>query len=102
MMIITYIALSLLGILFALSVWANILLLKRLLFISENLDNLLYIIENYSAHLEEVYSMETFYGDATLENLLQHSKELHKDLEQFILDYEQEREEANAPSTYPN
>ena len=66
MMIITYITLSLLGILFALSVWANILLLRRLLFISENLDNLLYIIENYSAHLEEVYSMETFYGDATL------------------------------------
>ena len=41
MMIITYITLSLLGILFALSVWANILLLRRLLFISENLDNLL-------------------------------------------------------------
>ena len=100
MMIITYITLSLLGILFALSVWANILLLRRLLFISENLDNLLYIIENYSAHLEEVYSMETFYGDATLESLLKHSKELHKDLEQFILDYEQEqeREEEPAPS----
>ena len=102
MMMITYIALSLLGIFFALSVWGNILLLKRLLFMSENLDNLLYIVENYSVHLEEVYNMETFYGDATLENLLQHSKELHKDLEQFILDYEQKRETDPASTPNPN
>ena len=31
-------------------------------------------INEYEEHLERVYSMDTFYGDSTLEGLLEHSR----------------------------
>ena len=91
---IVYIALSILGVIFILSVWANIFLLKRLLFVSENLDDLLYMVTNFSLHLEKVNNMETFYGDEVLGGLLDHSKELREDLTQIISNYEYKQEAA--------
>jgi hypothetical protein len=41
------------------------------------------IIE-YEEHLERVYSMDTFYGDNTLESLLEHSRDLKKGLQDLV------------------
>jgi len=41
------------------------------------------IIE-YEEHLERVYNMDTFYGDSTLEGLLEHSRDLKKGLEDLV------------------
>lgn len=38
----------------------------------------------FSEHLDAVYKMERFYGDVTLEEMLQHTKELSKILEDFV------------------
>ena len=91
---IVYIALSTLGVIFILSVWANIFLLRRLLFVSENLDDLLYMVTNFTLHLEKVNNMKTFYGDEVLAGLLDHSKELREDLTQIISNYEYKQETA--------
>tara|TARA_R100000664_G_C2744909_1_gene132824 strand:+ start:1386 stop:1706 length:321 start_codon:yes stop_codon:yes gene_type:complete len=41
-------------------------------------------LNEYEEHLEKVYSMDTFYGDSTLEGLLEHSRDLKKGLEEIV------------------
>ena len=45
-------------------------------FISENLADLVMVVENYKEHLKQVYKMEMFYGDETLEYLMSHTRSL--------------------------
>ena len=70
-MIIILITSGLLNIFF---IWYLYQLLKKLLFVSENIGDLLETLESFAGHLETVYNLETYYGDQTLENLLEHSK----------------------------
>ena len=64
-------------------VWYLIKVLKKLYFVSNNINDLLHIISDYSTHLEKVYNMETYYGDQTLQMLLEHSKDIVKELETY-------------------
>tara|TARA_R110000824_G_C15216854_1_gene677176 strand:+ start:98 stop:508 length:411 start_codon:yes stop_codon:yes gene_type:complete len=80
-----------LGIILSLSIGVNIFLfwyLRRLLakfiFISGNLNDLVKMINVYQNHLKQVYSMEMFYGDETLEHLMTHTR----DLSEILKDYE--------------
>ena len=41
-------------------------------------------LSDYQEHLEKVYKMDTFYGDSTLEGLLDHSKDIKTGLEQIV------------------
>ena len=59
-------------------------LLKRFVFLSENLSDLLTLVNNYGTHLKQLYEMEAFYGDPTLEHLINHTK----DLIEILKDYE--------------
>ena len=54
--------------------WLSIKQSTRLSYISENIDDLLEIIENYKNHLRRIYEMEMFYGDETLEFLMDHTR----------------------------
>ena len=38
-------------------------------------------ISEYEEHLESVYNMDTFFGEPVLSSLLEHTKDLKKDLE---------------------
>ena len=38
----------------------------------------------FSDHIEKIYSMETFYGDAVLQELLEHSQHVVEDLDNYI------------------
>ena len=69
-------------------VWYIYTLLKKLLFVSDNIGGFLEGLESFSEHLESVYNMETYYGDATLERLLEHSRELVKEIEAYKEIYE--------------
>ena len=76
--------------LLVLSVGINIFLivylrriLKKMAFLSENIADLLSSLGAFSKHLEAVYELETFYGDTTLKNLIQHSKNVVKDIELY-------------------
>ena len=55
-------------------IWYLVKLLKKFLNISDELEGLFVLLEEYSDHVDLVYQLERFYGDSTLDNLLRHSK----------------------------
>ena len=81
----TYLIISLI-----LSVGLNVLfiwyirkILYKLLFVSDNIDDLLQSVRSFSSHLERIYNMETYYGDEVIKSLVDHSKEVITELEEF-------------------
>ena len=41
------------------------------------------MIDNFAKHLDTVYSLESFYGDQTLKDLLDHALSFNEQLETF-------------------
>ena len=81
-------ALSIIGIflfvaIFVTSVWANVFLLRKLLYFNENFGQVQNSVEEYGRHLEAIYEMQMFYGDENLQKLIEHSRELRQDLSDF-------------------
>jgi uncharacterized Fe-S radical SAM superfamily protein PflX len=58
-------------------------LLSKFLFISENLADLVLVVNNYRDHLKKIYGMEMFYGDETIKFLLEHTGSLIEILKQY-------------------
>ena len=58
----------------AVAFWFVRNLLTKLLFVSNNLGEVNEVMQKFAEHLDAVYGMETFYGDQTLQGLLQHSE----------------------------
>ena len=48
----------------------------RVSYFVSNLEETFYSIESFREHLEIVYGLETFYGDDTLQSLLEHAQNL--------------------------
>jgi N-methylhydantoinase B/oxoprolinase/acetone carboxylase alpha subunit len=78
----------------ALSLVANIGLvtyvratLSRLLFVSDELGDLQDMINSFADHVSEVYNLEMFYGDQTLQGLMEHAISLSEQLETFEMIY---------------
>ena len=74
----------------AMSICINILLfwyirkmLSKLLFVSDNIGDLLKEIEAFVAHLETIHEMETYYGDTTIMGLIEHSKGLTEEIMKY-------------------
>ena len=59
---------------------------RSLVYISENLGDLVEIIANYKEHLRKVYSLEMFYGDETLKYLMDHTVAVVKLLQEEYSD----------------
>ncbi|MBL96840.1 MAG: hypothetical protein CMF52_03405 [Legionellales bacterium] len=66
----------------------------QLLSVSEELGDLKSLINNFSSHISEVYQLEMFYGDQTLQNLVDHAKSLDEQLDTFEYIYSLTEEEA--------
>ena len=64
-------------------VWFVRRILAKLLYVSESMGDFLIVIDNFSTHLEQVNSMETYYGDETLQSLVEHSRVVVEEIEQF-------------------
>lgn len=73
--------------LFFVSIWFNVFLIRKLLFFNENFDQINISVDNFAKHLEELYELPMFYGDENLEKMLEHSRELRRDLEEFKSKY---------------
>lgn len=81
-----------LSILLALSIGLNVLfgwyafrLVKRFVFVQETFQIFDSQMSEFSEHLKKIYELEMFYGDQTLEALIQHTKfitEAYTDLRQ--------------------
>ena len=67
----------------AFSVWYSIRLSRTVMYFSENMNDLLDMLTDYSNHVKSVYGLESFYGDQVLHNLLKHSQDIVEQLETF-------------------
>ena len=63
--------------------WYSVTLLRKLWALSANIDDAQYVVSEFRKHLEDVYKLETFYGDETLRNLLGHAESLSAVLEPY-------------------
>lgn len=57
--------------------------IARLLFVSEELGDLQDMVNAFANHLKIVYELDSFYGDETLRNLLNHAISFNEQLETF-------------------
>ena len=64
--------------LFRLAMWQS----KDLTLVSDNVGDLVTIIESYRNHLRDVYQLDSFYGDETLEGLMTHTNAIRAILEE--------------------
>jgi len=60
---------------------------RRLLFVSEELGDLQNMIDSFAKHTKSVYELDMFYGDATLEHLMNHAISFNEQLETFEFIY---------------
>ena len=67
--------------------------IARLLSVSEELGDLQAMVDSFSGHLGSVYELEMFYGDPTLQNLLNHAVSFNEQLETFEYIYNLTEEE---------
>jgi len=74
--ILLYIILAISVILNVFLVWYSIKAAQMVLSLTNNLEDLRSIIDNFAEHVDKVHDMEMFYGDETLKHLLDHAKEL--------------------------
>jgi len=65
------------------SVWYIRKLLAKVLFVSQNLTDLVDVLGTYRNHLKKIYSMEMFHGDETIQFLIQHTNSLLEVLEDY-------------------
>lgn len=65
------------------SIWYIRKLLGKVLFVSQNLTDLVDLLETYRNHLRKIYSMEMFHGDETIKFLIQHTNSLLDVLEDY-------------------
>ena len=66
-----------------LSLWYIRKLLAKILFVSQNLTDLVDLLTTYRNHLKKIYSMEMFHGDETIKFLIQHTNSLLDVLEDY-------------------
>jgi hypothetical protein len=66
-----------------LALWYIRKLLAKVLFVSQNLTDLVDLLGTYRNHLKRIYSMEMFHGDETIKFLIQHTNSLLDVLEDY-------------------
>ena len=69
--------------------------ITRLLLVSEELGDLQNMINAFARHTKSVYELESFYGDPTLQYLLNHAISLNEQLENFEYIYSLTEQELN-------
>jgi len=73
--------LSILGNLFG--VWYINKLLTKVLFVSQNLTDLVDLLTTYRNHLQRLFQLEMYYGDETMKFLIKHTRSLLDVLEDY-------------------
>jgi hypothetical protein len=69
----------------------------RLLFVSEELRDLNAMINSFTNHVKGVYELDAFYGDATIQGLLQHAISFNEQMDTFEFIYGITEEEVTEP-----
>ena len=69
---------------------------QKLVIISEEIDDMRAAVASFASHVKSVYEMEMFYGDQTLQALMDHARSFRDYMEEFDFIYIPEQEEADA------
>ena len=64
-------------------IWYITQLVKRLWLVSENMGDLFLQLAAFTDHVDRVNTMEVYYGDTVLQNLLDHSKNIVEEVERY-------------------
>jgi len=72
----------------------------RLLSVSEELGDLQQMINSFTVHIKDVYELEMFYGDQTLQALLEHAMSFNEQMETFEYIYSLTEEEPAEEEEY--
>ena len=73
--------LSIVGNIFA--TWYIRKLLAKILFVSQNLTDLVDLLTTYRNHLQRLFNLEMYYGDETMQFLIKHTRSLLAVLEDY-------------------
>jgi|TARA_A100001011_G_C13898507_1_gene670037 hypothetical protein len=76
--------------------------IAQLLSVSEEFGDLKVMIDAFATHTREVYGMEMFYGDQTLESLMEHANSFNEQLETFEYIYSLTEEETDEEPEPPD
>ena len=66
-----------------LALWYIRKLLAKVLFVSQNLTDLVDLLTTYRNHLKRIYSLDLFHGDETIKFLIKHTNSLLDVLEDY-------------------
>ena len=69
---------------------------QRLLLISDEIDDMRAAAASFAEHVKSVYELEMFYGDQTLQALMDHARSFREYMEEFDFIYIPDEEEADA------
>ena len=69
---------------------------QRLVLISQEIGDLRAAAASFATHVKSVYEMEMFYGDQTLQSLMDHARSFREYMDEFDYIYIPEEEEADA------
>jgi len=71
--------------------------IQHLLAVSEEMGDLQSMVDTFAKHVKTVYELEMFYGDTTLEHLLNHAVSFNEQLETFEYVYSLTEDEEEEP-----
>ena len=63
--------------------WCIYKLMRNLVDVTQEFDNVSVVLQNFSQHLKTVYDVETYYGDKTLESLINHMKVVDENINSY-------------------
>ena len=64
-------------------IWYARKLLQKLAYFSEDIGDMNENVEVFAEHLEKLHSLETYYGDQDLQNLIAHAKATAQEMREF-------------------
>tara|TARA_Y100000296_G_scaffold86701_1_gene127415 strand:+ start:926 stop:1267 length:342 start_codon:yes stop_codon:yes gene_type:complete len=64
-------------------VWYLRKVLEKLMFVSDNIGGLMDVVKYYKEHVEGISELEVYCGDETIEALVNYTKAMHEELEEF-------------------
>ena len=76
--------------------WASKNIFQTTSEMNNDIESLFSKMEKFTEHTEAIYEMEMYYGDDTLNGLMQHSRELLDEFENYKIRYILEEEEYEA------
>ena len=77
-------------------IWYNRQAVEKILFVSDNIGDTMGLIKEYQEHLNSLHEMEMFYGDATLQGLMDHTSFIVEEIKAFEQIYSLTREEGES------